>query len=366
MKIAFIHSKCKPFRIEFLLKIQEIYDIDFFFYDENRGNIKNFNEIKVIKIPFLSDFNYAINLKKLLLKNDYDVFISTDLGYHITHIAYEIAKKKNKKFILWNEQWMDIKHPRRVLMKSYENRIIKNSDAILSFGKKASDFLINRGANEARIVKVPNAVPKINIEKVLNKEYKYEDIDFDNKINIVCIARLIPVKGHKYLIRAIKRVKEKYPNIQLIIAGEGPEYKKLKSIIRNLSLEKEIIIPGKAIKDIEKWNLYDNADIVILPSVYTRHAEAWGLVVNEAAMLSKAIITTDMTGVADEIIRNNISGCIVKEKDSVDMAKAIISLIDDKDKSIKYGKKAKELVEKEYTIDNMVKGFIKAIEISHK
>lgn len=363
MKIAFIHSKCKLFRVEFLLKIQEKYDIDFFFYDKNNGNLNNFNEIKVKRIPLFSDFNYAKDLEEKLLEKDYDVYISTDLGYHITHVAYEVAKKRKKKFILWNEQWIDIKHPRRTLMKPYENKIVRESSAILAFGRKCSDFLINRGADRSNIVVVPNAVPLIDSYKVeKNKDESYP-VTFNDKFNILCIARLIPVKGHKYLIKAIDIVKKKYPNIQLIIAGEGPSYNELKKLVHKLNLQAEVIIPGIAVTEEQKWTLYKKSDVVVLPSVYTRHAEAWGLVVNEAAMMAKAIITTNMTGVAGEIVRNNESGIIVNEKDIEAMADAILTLANNVDIRNYYALNSKKLVEEEYTIDNMVKGFDKVIQI---
>lgn len=363
MKIAFVHSKCKPFRIEFLKKIQEIYDIDFFFYDENREGLKNFNKIKVKKIPYLSDFYYALDLKEKLLENDYDIYISTDLGYHITYVSYQVAKMKNKKFILWNEQWKDIKHPRRIIGKFHENKIVRECNAILSFGKKCSDFLIDRGACKEKIIQIPNAVPKIDLDKLmLEKNIKKYPVNFEDKLNILCIARLIPVKGHEYLIKSIALLKDKYPNIQLIIAGEGPMYNKLDKLVKKLNLQNQVVMPGIAVNEEQKWELYQKSDIVILPSVYTRHAEAWGLVVNEAAMLSKCIITTDMTGVADEIVRNNESGIVVEEKNTSELAEAIEKLIQDKKLRELYGERANLLVETEYTIDKMVEGFINAIK----
>lgn len=365
MKIAFIHSKCKPFRIDFFKAIEKKYDIDFFFYDENKGNLKNFNEIIVKKIPCLSDFYYAKDLEGKLRGKEYDIYVSTDLGYHITHIAYKVSKEKGKKFILWNEQWKDIKHPRRFLMRGYENKIVKGSSAILAFGNKSKSFLIDRGANECRIVKTPNAVPSINsIEfSSINMEDRYP-VNLKEKFNILCIARLIPVKGQEYLIKAIKKLVNNHPNIHLIIAGEGPMYKKLSKLIKNLNLENYVTIPGISVGEMQKWDLYSNVDLVILPSVYTRHAEAWGLVVNEAAMLSKCIITTDMTGVDGEIIRNGYSGVVVNEKDIEELASSIDKLISDDSLRDSYGKKAKLLVDSEYTIEKMVECFDRAIEIS--
>lgn len=356
IKIAFVHSKCKQFRVETFEALQEIYDVDFYFTDSVVSTLRNKTELRSIKIPFMSDFHYVPELRKELEKKEYDIYVSTDLGYHITYITYSIAKKKGKKFILWNEQWKNILHPRRLLITYLlENRILRNSDAILAFGKKAIDFSIARGGNKKKIIHTPNIVPKLEIR--LKKEPK----NTSNNKTILCIARLIPFKGQDFLIKAFKKVTEDRNDVKLIVAGEGPRYNKLRSLIKELGLEDSVELTGEIVKNDQKWDLLNECDIFVLPSVYRRTPEAWGLVVNEAAMMEKPIITTNMTGVDGEVVRHKVSGLIVKEKDIEELANSITSLLNNPELAQEYATRAKEIVEKEYNLEKVLNSFDKAV-----
>jgi glycosyltransferase involved in cell wall biosynthesis len=358
LKIAFVHSKCRPFRYEIFEAIQERYDVDFYFLDEVVETLTNRNQIDSVKIPFMSDFHYAKNLRSKLEEKEYDIYISTDLGYHITYVTYSVAKKNNKKFVLWNEQWKNIIHPRRLLVTySYENKILRNSDAVLAFGNKSHDFSIKRGAKKRKVVWAPNIVPSsYELKEPLSPESK--------QITILCIGRLIPIKGQDYLIKAFKQIIRENYDIKLIIAGEGPNYNKLKKLIKKLNLESSVVLTGTKVVDNEKWHLINNCDIFVLPSVNRRSPEAWGLVVNEAAMLKKPIITTNMTGVAGDIVKNMESGLVVTQKDVDELTGAIKYLLNNLEKGKEFGCKANILVKEKYNLDVFMKSFDHAIEIA--
>ncbi|MBU7594460.1 glycosyltransferase family 4 protein [Metabacillus halosaccharovorans] len=361
MRIAFVHSKCRPFRYETFEALQKKYDIDFYFTDKIVNTLENRIELKSYKIPCMQDFHFVPDLRRNLESKDYDIYISTDLGYHITYITYSVAKKKNKKFILWNEQWKNILHPRRLLITyPLENKILKNADAILAFGKKAQSFSLSRGAEQDRIVLTPNIVPD-NIKLTSDIQYGMKE-----KKVILCIGRLIPIKGQDYLIRAFKKVCEKRKDVRLILAGEGPSFKKLSNLVNKFELNNYIEITGKRVEGNEKWDLFNSCDIFILPSVYRRTPEAWGLVVNEAAMFEKPIITTNMTGVDGEIVQHKKSGLVVQEKNIDELANAIIYLLENKDEREKFGKNAKKIVKEKYNLNVMLDSFNKAINIALK
>lgn len=358
MKIAFVHSKCRPFRYEIFESIQEKHDVDFYFTDKIVPTLKNRYELNSIKIPFMSDFHYVTDLKRKLENKEYDIYISTDLGYHITYITYSIAKKNNKKFILWNEQWKNILHPRRFLTYPYENHILKNTDAILAFGKKARSFVINRGACKERVVLTPNIVPNTNI----NDNIKIKKLSSEK--TILCLGRLIPIKGQDYLIKAFKKVCNKKDSVKLILAGEGPSYKKLNNLVEKLDLADKVEFTGKSVVGNEKWELLNSCDIFVLPSVNRISPEAWGLVVNEAAMMKKPIITTNMTGVEGEVVEHNISGLVVKQKNVDELAEAMIYLLENESEAKVFGERANQIVEKRYNLDVMLESFSNAIDIA--
>ncbi|MCC4237776.1 glycosyltransferase family 4 protein [Vibrio anguillarum] len=348
-RIAFIHNNCKDFRHPVFsnLDSNEDFDIDFYLLDEPVKPLNKYNVLKSIRIPLMQDFIIPFGLWAKLKSKEYDYVVSTDLGYVITYIGFLYSLLYNSKFILWNEQWQQIQHPRRYLTRFFEKIICKKSHKILAFGHKHEIFALSMGASKDRIIHVPNVVPH-NHEKVLEKDY----IEFkENEKYILCLARLIKIKGHKSLIKAFSKVVKEKPNYRLIIAGSGIEYSSLKKLIDEYKLQDKVYMPNRVVIPEEKFKLMRESEIVILPSIKTRTVEAWGLVVNEAALLKKTIIVSSSTGVEGDIVKDSISGYVFEQNNEVELKNKILMSINEPQRSLEYANNAYSLIIDYYNLD---------------
>jgi glycosyltransferase involved in cell wall biosynthesis len=61
---------------------------------------------------------------------------------------------------------------------------------------------------------------------------------------IFCLRRLDPSKGVDILIKAFNLIKDKFPDLFLVIAGEGSEEKKLRALVKDYSLNNRVIFIG--------------------------------------------------------------------------------------------------------------------------
>ncbi len=121
----------------------------------------------------------------------------------------------------------------------------------------------------------------------------------------------------KYLIEAISTLKPKFPNIKLVIIGEGPERSELESQIKKLELEEFVILLGRR-KEIPK--LLKAANIFALPS----RREAFGLVNLEAMITPLPIVATAVGGIPEVVTEN---GILIPPEDSKALAAALKKLI---------------------------------------
>ncbi len=143
----------------------------------------------------------------------------------------------------------------------------------------------------------------------------------ENTLIIISIAELHERKGLKYLIKAVSEVKIKYPNIKLVIVGEGGERKNLEDLIKDLKLENHMILIGRR-KEIPK--LLKSSNIFVLPS----RREAFGLVNLEAMITPLPVIASHIGGIP-EIVKDEETGILVKPEDEKELAKALEKLISD-------------------------------------
>lgn len=83
----------------------------------------------------------------------------------------------------------------------------------------------------------------------------------DGKITIFFSSRMSPGKGFDILLKGFSLVKNKN-NFKVILGGTGPEEKYVRQMVKDLSLEKYVEIPGWVTKD-KLYNYYKTADIFI-------------------------------------------------------------------------------------------------------
>jgi glycosyltransferase involved in cell wall biosynthesis len=113
-----------------------------------------------------------------------------------------------------------------------------------------------------------------------------------------------------------------------LIAGDGPLKKDLESQALDSNLN-NIIFSGSVSKN-EIASYYNSCDLFILPSIVNNYSyEPWGLVVNEAMVFGKPIITTDAVGSGMDMVTNYKNGFIVENKNTKALFDAINYILSD-------------------------------------
>lgn len=260
------------------------------------------NWIKINELKIKADIIHIIGARRplpligLLLSHYWNVpLVSTIAGGEIPNTGDSQTEK------VWNEG--------KDLVKS----VLESSDVVTCVSK----------ALEKDLKKV---VPNLKSVRTI---YAGIDIELINSIicteteknYIVSLRRLIPSKGIDVLINAFKILTEKYPNMKLLIAGEGSEEKNLKNLVKKINLEKNVHFIG-TVSFNKAISLLRGAICTVVPSF----SEGGGLVNVEAQAAKCPVIASNVGGIP-EYVYDKESGLLFKPGDVMDLAKKIELLI---------------------------------------
>jgi rhamnosyl/mannosyltransferase len=147
-------------------------------------------------------------------------------------------------------------------------------------------------------------------------------------------------KGLQYLVEAASHV-----SVKIVIAGSGPEKAKLESMAVAVGVE-NIVFAGRVTED-EKVDLLKNCYGLILPSHL--RSEAFGVVLIEAAMFQKPMISCEIGTGTSYANLDRTSGIVVEPRSSEALAVAMNELLDDAALASSMGRAARERYENQFS-----------------
>jgi len=174
----------------------------------------------------------------------------------------------------------------------------------------------------------------------------------EEPFRVLTVGRLVPIKGHAYVIQAVGRLKEQGTGICLDIVGDGPEKDALSNLIRELKLEDAVVLHGSQTgPGIEQ--LLDRAHLFVLGSVNIEgDQEGQGLALQEAQATGLPVIATNH-GALPEGLAAGDSGFLVPEGDAGCLAERINYLVTHPEVWSSMGRKGREFVEKNFDIHKL-------------
>lgn len=194
-----------------------------------------------------------------------------------------------------------------------------------------------------------NGIPKIKIQN----ETKFSS----KKIKFLTVARLLPYKGHKYIIKLANELLKKNSNFEFIFLGDtfsGYEFyeNELKSLVKELGIEKNILFAGFDL-DVSKYMLQSN--FLLHSAVYP---DPLPTVIFEAIQHKLSVISTNIGG-SVEILNNGLGGLLIPFDDINKASKKIAKYVFD-DKLIDLKKKySTDFVEKQFSEKDFNKNIVK-------
>ena len=248
---------------------------------------KRYNELSKIQKVFVP-LKVWINKKQIYkkyIKGNFDVEIAFLEG-PITRLIS--VKNRDTKKVAWIHN--DIS---RVFGNNLKSKIKRHIDEKIY--NKFDELVFVSKDNKKSFEKIykNNAVKKeiiynyINSENILKKSNdEIPEIFAEDELNFVTVARLVEQKGIDRLIRVHSKLIKENLKHKIWVIGDGPEYKKLESLVDSNSVKDTFKLLGKR---ENPYPYIKKADYFCLLSYF----EGYGMVLEEAKILGKDILITN-------------------------------------------------------------------------
>ncbi|MCV0393516.1 MAG: glycosyltransferase family 4 protein [Nitrosopumilus sp.] len=156
------------------------------------------------------------------------------------------------------------------------------------------------------------------------------------------LGRLVFYKNIEVIIKAFKIVSKEFPDVILIIAGDGPHRSSLQNLVAKLDLQNNIKFTGYVTAD-EKKILLAESNALLFPSTI----EGFGLVILEAWQQKRPVIASDMPPMSD-IIQDSKTGFLIDPNNEKQWAEKIIELIKNQNISDEMGNAGYQVLKSKY------------------
>ena len=272
--------------------------INYYFDGGNGFLAKIKNKLKLLVYYHFSPFLFY----QIFIWEKYDVGIAFIEGYATRILS---GAPEGMKKIAWlhtdieNHHWTDVSYQSRDEEKACYQVFDKIVCVSAVVEKKAQEIL---GVEKTVVLYNPIEIKKI-------EELSKISVDKDEKkIRIVSIGSLIPVKGYERLIRVVKKLRDEHVAIELLILGEGIERKSLGRLIKENDLGNIILLIGYV---DNPYPILRSADIYVCSS----YAEGFNTAITEALVLGRAIVSTEISGVREQLGKDGEFGIITENSE---------------------------------------------------
>ncbi len=272
------------------------------------------------------------------------VNMASDASYYRKSVFIRTAKMFHRKTVIhqhggnfpdFYEKQLSAKGRKRV------KKVLMMGDAFLVLGTAWRDFFGTIIGSD-RITVLPDAV---RIPEHTDKQYGVH--------RILYMGRLCRAKGIGELLDAMPRIREKYPDARLYLAG----------IWEDRTLQDKARALGDLVTDLgwisgeEKQRYLRSCDIFVMPSYF----EGQSVSVLEAMANSCAVVASRTGGIPDMIIDGS-TGLLIEPRNTESLAEALLTLLADPGLCRRLGTNARRKAQAEYSIDSNMKQLLAIYE----
>lgn len=237
--------------------------------------------------------------------------------------------------------------------------LVRRAAAFQVTGRLARQYLLGYGARPEDVFLFPNTPDVARLVRLRGELLGRRD-EIRRELGVgagpaaLFVGRLVAVKGVDVLLQAFADVRERCPDAELLVVGDGPQRGPLEAQARRGGLGHVRFYGHRSPAELPRF--YAAADVFVLPS----REEPWAVVVNEAMAFGLPVIASDQVGAAYDLVLPQETGFIVPAGETHALGTALVTLLSDSGLRARMSRRGSEVIAR-WTQEACVPEFVDAI-----
>ena len=335
---------------------------------------------ELVVVPFSSVKKYPKVLKHLVyLWNVWRASKTCDVIYALDPISVGLpaclaARMRRKKFMLrlggdyaWEQGRVRFgvtatldeytENPRDVtlfvrLLAKLQTAVAKRAAVVIAPSNYLKNIIVRWGVPAEQIFVIYSSV--VPIETSVGRDDFRRKAGLQSPI-IATAGRLVPWKGVRVLIDVVADLKKDFPDVTLLIIGDGPQEQELKSHVSKFNLEQNVLFAGRLNKT-EMANTISAADVFVLNTAY----EGISHQLLEVMHLGVPIVTTTAGG-NTELLSDGVDSFLISFNKKDELQTAISTVITNPESAKRLTQFARAR-SREFSEDRVIKEFVELVK----
>lgn len=227
------------------------------------------------------------------------------------------------------------------------------ADATLNYAPSANDIQPSYGVSSNRIFVAGNSPDTDTLFAIKENLLKQTPTIENHPFRLIHVGRLVKWKRVDLLCYAVEKLKNDFPQIELLVIGDGPEKENLKNLTKQLSIENHVdFIDGT-------YNTESLGRYLLSSAIYVL-AGMGGLSINEAMAFGKPIICSVCDGTEKLLVKDGYNGLYFKEGDVESLTQKISLLLSDSNLVRLMGQHSEQIIQQDINLETVCQKYIDA------
>ena len=228
-------------------------------------------------------------------------------------------------------------------LAAQQRRIIVISDWVGAFLRDVE------GIPAAKIARIHYGLEPESLLAQATPQYVRERFQIPAHCPIIgTIGRLTEQKGHRYLLQAVQQVVAVFPELRVIIIGDGELRAESQRLAQELKIAANVIFTGNLPHE-EALHVLSGLDIFVFPSLW----EGFGLVLLEAMAFKKPVVASNVSAIPESVVDGQ-TGLLMPPRDAAKLAHALTTLLSQRELAAQMGAAGYRYLAEHFTVTNMV------------